>query len=107
MSFHVGQNVTMIQTWEQYLAGAVNVNLPEPDETIPEFGRVYTIRAVSLMWGREFLRFVEIVNPIKLFVEGLDEVVFPARNFRPVIERKTDISIFTSMLTPNRQKVDA
>lgn len=30
---------------------------------------------------------------------------FLARRFRPIVERKTDISIFTKMLTPKKRRV--
>jgi len=30
-----------------------------------------------------------------------------ARRFRPIVERKTDISIFTAMLNPSKQEIDA
>ena len=32
---------------------------------------------------------------------------FRAARFRPVVERNTDISIFTKMLNPSKQTVDA
>lgn len=31
---------------------------------------------------------------------------FDARRFRPVVERKTDISIFRALLTPSKEKVE-
>lgn len=56
-------------------------------------GAVYAVREVG---GRTeaFVR-----------VDGLGGLWWPARRFRPLVERKTDISIFTAMLKP--QKVTA
>lgn len=81
----------------------------------PEFpvkGQVYTIRAiVTRAIGDAGLRFVEIKNPeVNCVFEGqsiVAEIVFRASYFRPLVERKTDISIFTRLLTPQKESVDA
>jgi hypothetical protein len=41
-----------------------------------------------------------------LKVPGL-EPYFSSRRFRPLVERKTDISIFTAMLNPSKQEIEA
>jgi len=51
------------------------------------------------------LRLDEIVNPITNWITGPDEIAFIAARFRPVTEKKTDISIFTRMLNPSDRKV--
>ena len=40
----------------------------------------------------------EIVNPPYRYVEGTFEPSFFPSHFRPLAERKTDISLFTAML---------
>jgi hypothetical protein len=70
--------------------------------TFPVKGSVYTIRAFVeglTLDGQiaEGLIFEEIVNPIS--ARGIEYSFKPIR-FRPVVERKTDISIFTRMLNP-------
>lgn len=46
-----------------------------------------------------------------VWVEELPEhpsyLGYHADRFRPIIERKTDISVFTAILNPSTQKVDA
>lgn len=73
-------------------------------EAIPEFGSVYTVREFGADGG---IRLVEIVNPPLAYIEGFFECTFAVESFRPVVERKTDISVFTALLTPSKSKVTA
>lgn len=78
---------------------------------VPTKGAVYTIRCLgptAVNPKRFSLRLREIVNP-PLIVEGVDlgEVCWLAEWFRPAVNRATDISIFTSMLTGQPAKADA
>jgi hypothetical protein len=92
-NFHVGQKV----------AATIDMPLPGIDK-----GDVFTIRAVE--HGRYYghdkavvsvgLHFDEIETP-----SGCAN--FDARYFRPVVIRKTDISIFTAMLNTQRTGVPA
>lgn len=78
---------------------------------LPVKGYVYTVRDVLPAWHFSndalcpAIRLVEILHPIQSWFDypGVDEVVFPARRFRPVVERKTDISVFVALLTPTRE----
>ena len=97
MTFRVGQKVVCIdnsmapglQRWH--------------GQTYPEIGPVYTVRAIVLSSsGYECLLLAEIVNPIPDGYRG--EGGFEAVRFRPIVERKTDISIFTDMLMPTTPK---
>ena len=95
MSFYVGQKVTMI--YDRKFKQPFN-------EVTSKFGIVYTVRGV--MGERETaLRFEEIRNKSNIY-QGSDsrvECSFVAKHFRPVVDRKTDISIFTKMLNPNKE----
>jgi len=51
------------------------------------------------------LRFNELVNDPH--IDNGIEPSFYARLFRPVVERKTDISVFTRMLNTQRVRIDA
>jgi hypothetical protein len=65
-------------------------------------GQTYTIRAAFLsLEGEEAVYVEEIKN--KEHRSGM-EFGFCAYRFRPVVERKTDISIFKAMLTPAGKK---
>ena len=87
MTFHVGQKV-------------VCVDVGEPNEHL-RVGAVYTVAGGGGNWLREPSIFlVETKHPLS----GLP---FWSRRFRPIVERKTDISIFTKMLTPKKIGVDA
>lgn len=85
-------------------------------ELIPTQGYIYTVREIGILlpWKRPevCVRLVEIINPIKLYRSpdlkfNRYERCFLASRFRPVQARATDISIFTSMLSPERGKVEA
>ncbi len=69
---------------------------------LPKQGQVYTIRRlVSRGYGVGLL-LNEIQNPERQFINDYGEPGFLAHRFRPVVERKTDISIFTKMLDGSR-----
>ena len=104
MNFHVGQKVVCV------------------DDKIPcrslANGSIYTIRWFGLHVDPHFgtnlcVRLAEI-NPrpeeselLKDYPEALADVPYYASRFRPLVTRKTDISIFKRMLTPNQEKVRA
>lgn len=96
MNFRVGQKVERISGNEHPLGYG--------DEILPQYGVVYTVRSIT----RDGLVFNEFRNPERryTFLDGsyIAEPRFGARHFRPVVERKTDISIFTEMLTPSPAK---
>lgn len=98
-NFRVGQKVVCVSDdW--------NADFYEGEHR-PIKGNVYTIREISN--GRKIpvvLRFEELVNP-KLYCGGTSECRYNANKFRPVAERKTDISIFKAMLNPSKQGVPA
>lgn len=76
-----------------------------------EVGRVYTVSWIGVChWhGGSALKYG--ASGIGIEVDGVRErgkcVPFAAARFRPVQTRKTDISIFTAMLTDQRQKEPA
>lgn len=93
--FHVGQKVVCIKKgkWSKGFGW----------ERVPLFGHIYTVRAID----RNGLLLLEVINPIAIHDDGLDEPHWCETRFRPVVERKTDISIFTRMLTPNKVSANA
>jgi hypothetical protein len=98
MAFFVGQKVVCIKRdrWRREYD-----RRPMPrGERGPAFGELLTIRQIV---EDGYLLFVEIRNPIIKSVG--EEAAFNPHHFRPVIERKTDISIFTRMLTPTSEPV--
>jgi len=111
MAFYVGQKVVAIADpgdgHEYFIHPAHKLGAAEP-----VVGEVYTIRAFVKSKVQErfsFLALAEIRNePMYLPAEGgLIEVAWPEFRFRPIFERKTDISIFTDMLTPKTEQVSA
>lgn len=100
MSFHVGQKVVCVDDAYFWYPGLVQR---------PVRGIVYVIRAFT--YGicsdgsrGEGLLLVGVQN--RNGAGGLEHGFKPGR-FRPIVERKTDISIFTAMLTPAKQGVSA
>lgn len=105
--FHVGQKVVCLRKkW------SVEAHPNLEGVTFPVFNRVYTIRNMDYLrtsYGEGVvLWFREIRNPVVKFRDLTPmEAGFAARDFRPLRERKTDISIFTSMLTTTKLTEDA
>lgn len=99
MAFRVGQKVTPknAKPWEDEFSY----------EIFPQFGVVYTVRACEWNNGEQFIWLAEIINQPAEYEEGLSELNFFADEFRPVVERKTDISVFTAMLTGSKIGADA
>lgn len=102
--FHVGQKVVVAREFP-----ACEIVRARLDGVIiPEAGVVYTIRNMEPgVWNPSevFIRLVELVN-VPHCSDGI-EPSFSATRFRPVVERKTDISVFKAMLTGNKARVDA
>lgn len=65
----------------------------------PHKNGIYTIRAINVWPEKTLLRFFELDNRHLEGVVSEIEPGFPADAFRPLVERKTDISIFTRMLS--------
>lgn len=89
MTFHIGQRVICVR--------APICELRWPWTAYPVEGQVYTIREVML----SSVLLAEIVSAIgRSGYEG----AFDANRFRPIVEKKTDISIFTAMLSPKKAR---
>lgn len=96
MTFQVGQKVVCISD----ASGAMH---KYPDSKWPKKDRIYTIATINdWPWGT-LLTFEEIDNRhyIGRVVNGIHctmEPGFGAKHFRPIVERKTDITVFTDIL---------
>lgn len=91
----IGQKVTQIRPFRWGQHGY--------NEALPQFGAVYTVRAINLYRSEAYLLFYEIRNPICDYSAGTFEMDFYAKEFRPIVDRPTDISIFEEMLTKEPQ----
>ena len=91
MTFYVGQKVCCIDN-------SLTTGIWCGD--IPKVGTIYTVRGIEecifTHVGQAGLILEEIVNAYN--------APYFAERFRPLVERETDISIFTKMLIPNKQK---
>jgi hypothetical protein len=98
MNFRVGQKVICVGhgRWSCYGRAPY----------VPVTGGIYTIRWTGVCSGHPCLRFHELINPPYRWRDGFLECAFRiqnrdgAINFRPLVTRKTDISIFQRMLVP-------
>lgn len=109
-SFHVGQNVVLVDDSPVDFRGCTSrADGRKAGARYPSVGPIYTIREVYIASnGLVGLLLDEIDNREACLSLGLSrEIGFPAIRFRPVVERKTDISIFKAMLSPSRVKEDA
>ena len=70
----------------------------------PKKDIVYTVRTILVQPSNSkiFIRLRELVNPE---TDKEREVEFWAECFRPVVERKTDISVFRKLLQPKTEEV--
>lgn len=95
--FKVGQKVIFIGfsplTWREWFRHIFHP-IPEP---LPVKGEVYTIATIHVDGTGPYLSLLELKEETnEWWGEGWD-----SRAFRPVVERKADISVFTEMLTPS------
>jgi len=99
--FRVGQKVVCVDASKRGTLGSVNYDRPQLTK-----GAVYTIRELDGCDGYHAVRLVEIVEPIlDIWIDrGPSEPAWYSGRFRPIVERKTDISIFKAMLTPAGKK---
>jgi hypothetical protein len=101
MTFHVGQKVVCVDdSWE---------HVPGESDGLDGLkkGSIYTVRKAGLTgWdGRgPCLCIVEIVR--RHISPKCDDAPYWERRFRPLVERETDISVFTAMLKPKLERVD-
>lgn len=75
-------------------------------EKLPMKDNVYTVREIFVpsypFRDRIAVRLIEIQNPVLDYVQGITEAAFDASRFRPLVTRKTDITIFKAMLHPSK-----
>lgn len=94
MTFRVGQKVICVDASPN----------PEGESLSLKMGATYTIKAVAKLWSTYGVQVFEAVAP----ETRMRAPFFNATRFRPIVEQKTDISVFTRMLTPNsKEKVRA
>ena len=104
MMFRVGQKVVCIGTvgspnvdWEAWVSCWKIIR--------PSRGSVYTVRDIRMGAIRQHVRLVEIINPNAEFKDAQpQEPWFWAEAFRPIVERKTDISALQALLIPANHK---
>lgn len=89
MNFHVGQKVVCIDD-----------NFSRKFVTNPVMSKIYTLREVYPFADGIGVLLDEIRNEPRQWSDDYGEPGFRASRFRPVVEKKTDISIFTEMLKP-------
>jgi len=105
MTFYVGQKVVCVDA----------SNMPGARwraNEAPVEGQVYTVMAVRVTReGLQVLQLRELdrCEAVKAWVaRNIGKFAgYDARRFRPVVERKTDISVFKAMLNPAPDLVDA
>lgn len=111
LNWHVGMKVVCVASPERIAAGMRRM----PGAIYPAHNGIYTIREIrdDAQWNKGassiVLLLAEIDNSHFIGTHSADntysyvEPGFNVRGFRPVQTRKTDISIFTAMLNPQKQ----
>lgn len=107
-NFTVGQKVVFVDDVPANAGVPRSVGLGAGVE-YPVVGNVYTVRSVyKTNRGNVGVKLNEIDNSQACSLLGLPhEYGFEAYRFRPVVERKTDISCFKAMLNPSKEGVPA
>ena len=106
MAFYVGQRVICVEDRPGiYTSPNAFVGAFDPDMDGLKSGAIYTVRAVGIceIWKKPAVWLSEIYREP---YDGI-EVGYSPKRFRPIVERKTDISIFKAMLNPASQREDA
>jgi hypothetical protein len=93
MTFRVGQKV-------EYIGPAIDGRPLGQITPVPH--EVYTVRDNGMCRDVPAIRVFEIVNSPREWGSGFFELWLNKDWFRPLVERKTDISIFTAMLDKAR-----
>lgn len=97
MTFRVGQKVVCVDTWPRGNLRLMWDKFWHPYKS-PVKGEIYTICGIFTdETGNLHLELIELPNRDDYWLDG-----FYACGFRPLIERKTDISVFTKMLTDTK-----
>lgn len=106
--FKVGQKVVCINDdWFEHPSWADVAHKPVK-------GQIYTVRDIDqlpLALGFDIpgLHLIELTNPTQFWYFGMDifvaEISFESDRFRPLEEKKTDISAFTSLLKTKELEV--
>lgn len=110
MTFHVGQKV-VLATHEVPASAQHQLRRKGGWSAKMYIGSIWTIRDIDARYipffGFPALRFEEHAGTIR-HVAGYGDIEsgFPAPCFRPVTERKTDISIFKKLLQPNSKIIE-
>lgn len=98
MAFRVGQKVYCVRG--ERIGGYGS-------EIFPVEGVVYTIREFAeggyLTLNEQHIRLEEITNPTLTYLDGYHEAAFCVSRFRPLVNRRTDISALEALLNPNRE----
>ena len=98
MTFHVGQKIVCVDD---------DVFEGDPQRRLFT-GQIYTVARTYPQGSTSgnTKRYGPGVPCIDLLeVQRVDHVPYAAARFRPVVERKTDISIFQAMLSPSDERV--
>lgn len=90
MTFRVGQKVVCMDAATPRLASIVRWIFGMGWPLVS--GAAYTVERLAVVFNQEVVVLVEVKNAALL------EGAFRRNRFRPVVERKTDISVFTEIL---------
>lgn len=101
--FYVGQKAVCID--DSFGPGPWDRGRPY----LPIAGEIYIVRLTGMQKFQTetapALWLSEVVNPVHLWEDGeIGEIGFSSHRFRPLVERKTDISIFTKILDDVKSK---
>lgn len=101
MAFRVGQKVVCVDAKEE------PGHLPFGPTECLTVGQVYTVARNVSGFSLPSIHLVEIARDEESVAQHGPHVGYGAYRFRPIVARKTDISIFTKILTDQKAGADA
>jgi len=93
-NFRVGQKIVCIRDWEPWQRAIA----PLDGVVLPEMGVIYTVREVGTLIDLPCVWLNEVRNELDHYNGMIYEQGWDPKRFKPVVERKTDISQFQAML---------
>jgi hypothetical protein len=106
---HIGQHVVCVDDRFVGENGVFDPTFTERCPNLPVKGRIYTVRGFVVPCAgcprTPGILLEEIINPPCAYIEGTFEPSFFPLHFRPLTDRKTDISVFMAMLNETLETV--
>jgi hypothetical protein len=91
-----------MSSWARVGVKCVCAFVPEKADTydvnLPQEGEAYTIRGIEMFGGHVGVVLDEIQNAVTQYADGIGEVLFDVRMFKPLISQADDVAMFRKLV---------